>query len=200
MRQAKRRRNGARKPGGQSRTRASGSAAYWRLVAEHAVEYTRALYAPGATVYAGLPALALHARMFTPVHALHVAQLCLTVDLSERCPPHWRTPDGIPDLALLVPVEASALITLTGAEEVRARTGMGLGQALEGVEAQVPAVARARPVVQRILELAAHGDASRPRILDLVEGLRDDPEAIAGFLGLTSAALHRVSGRPAVSA
>ncbi|MBT2460000.1 TetR/AcrR family transcriptional regulator [Streptomyces sp. ISL-86] len=115
-------------------------------------------------------------------------------------PPHLRTPEGIPDLALLVPETASALITLTAAEQVRAMTGMGLGQALDGVEEAIPATARVRPVIQRILELAPQGALSRPRILDLVYDLRDDPHAIAAFLALTSTALIRVSGRPAVDA
>ncbi|MFE3629505.1 hypothetical protein [Streptomyces goshikiensis] len=198
MGQAKRRRNGAQKPTGQSHPRVSNSAAYWRLVADRAVEYTWALYAPGATVAAGMPALAAHAEMFTPFHMLHVAQICLTVDLSAHCPPHLRTPEGVPDLALLVPEETSALITLTAAEQVRAMTGIAFGQALEGVEAGIPATVRVRPVIQRILELAPQGAASRPLILDLVYDLRDDPRAIASFLALTSTALHRVSGRPAV--
>ncbi|MER6253719.1 hypothetical protein ABT224_20415 [Streptomyces sp. NPDC001584] len=198
MGQAKRRRNGARSTG-QSLPRVSNNAAYWRMVADRAVEYTRALYAPGATAAAGMPALAAHAEMFTPFHMLHVAQICLTVDLSADCPPHLRTAEGIPDLALLVPEETSALITLTAAQQVRAMTGIRLGQALDDVEAGIPAVARVRPVIQRILELAPQGAASRPRILDLVYDLRDDPRAIAGFLALTSTALHRVSGRPAVS-
>ncbi|MFD5878458.1 hypothetical protein [Streptomyces yangpuensis] len=198
MGQAKRRRDGARPTGRPPRPRVSNNAAYWRLVADRAVEYTRALYAPGATAAAGLPALAAHAAMFTPFHMLHVAQICLTVELSADCPPHLRTPKGIPDMALLVPDEASALITLTAAEQVRAMTGIGLGQALDDVEEAIPATARARLVIQRILELAPQGAASRPRILDLVYDLRDDPRAIAGFLALTSAALQRVSGRPAV--
>ncbi|MGW7314673.1 hypothetical protein [Streptomyces sp. NPDC054865] len=200
MGQAKRRRDSGRKPGGQARPRVSNSHAYWRLVAERAVQYTAALYAPGATALHGMPALAAHAAMFTPFHMLHVAQMCLAVDLSEDCPPHLRTPQGIPDLALLVPDEAGALIALTAAEDVRAMTGIGLGQALEDVEEAIPATARVRPVIQQILELVPQGAASRPRILELVYDLHDDPRACAAFLALTSTALLKVSGRPTAHA
>ncbi|MFF1561504.1 hypothetical protein [Streptomyces sp. NPDC058279] len=59
----------------------------------------------------------------------------------RELPAALRTPEGIPDLALLVPEEASALSTLTAAEQVRAMTGMGSGRQ-DGVEVTIPATAR----------------------------------------------------------
>ncbi|MFB7649412.1 hypothetical protein ACFC0S_15860 [Streptomyces sp. NPDC056084] len=166
---------------------------YWTIVQRRAAEYSLAHARPDAPLTAGLSVLAAHADDFTPFHTLHVAQYCLSVIVFEDCPRHLRTPAGIPDLGRLVPAESDALTVLATAEVQRDLFGGGLAEELRNVEDQVAADARARVVVQAVLEQVPHGLAGRERMLDLVWALRDDPRAIAGAIALTAAALREVA-------
>ncbi|MFF1717221.1 hypothetical protein [Streptomyces sp. NPDC058268] len=168
---------------------------YWLIVQERAAAYSVAQEKPDATLLSGLPVLAKHAEDFSFFHTLHVMQFCLSVIVFEDCPPHLRTPTGVPDLARLVPEDADALTALTTAEDLRAQFGMGLTEGLCAVEDQVTATGRARTAVQRVLDQVPHGATGRERMLDIVYELRDDPRAIAAVIALTAVALREVAGQ-----
>lgn len=166
---------------------------YWTIVQHRAAEYSLAHARPDAPLTAGLPVLAAHAEDFSPVHTLHIAQYCLCVIVFDDCPPHLRTPAGIPDLDRLVPADSDALTVLATAENQRDLFGGGLAEELRNVEDQLAADGRARAVVQAVLKQVPYGTVGRGRMLDLVWTLRDDPRAIAGAIALTAAALREVA-------
>ncbi|MCZ0983916.1 hypothetical protein O1L60_44945 [Streptomyces diastatochromogenes] len=166
---------------------------YWTIVQERAAEYSLAHARPDAPLTAGLPVLAAHAADFSPLQTLHVMQFCLTVIVFEDCPAHLRTPAGIPDLDRLVPIDTDALTVLTTAEKQRDLFGRGLGEELRNVEDQVAGVARARTVVQTVLQQVPHGLKGRERMVDAIASLEGDMRAITGVIGLTAAALREVA-------
>ncbi|MFF3731020.1 hypothetical protein ACFYXM_12020 [Streptomyces sp. NPDC002476] len=166
---------------------------YWTIVQQRAAEYSLAHARPDAPLTAGLPVLAAHAADFSPLQTLHIAQFCLSVIVFEDCPAYLRTPAGIPDLDRLVPIGADALTVLTTAEDQRALFGRGLDEELRNVEDQVAGVARARSVVQKVLQQVPHGLKGRERMVNIIADLEGDPRAIAGVIGLTAAALREVA-------
>ncbi|MEV7681482.1 hypothetical protein AB0O64_23455 [Streptomyces sp. NPDC088341] len=166
---------------------------YWTIVQDRAAEFSLVHDRPGTSELDGLPVLAAHAADFSPFHTLHIMQFCLAVIVFEDCPDHLRTHAGVPDLDRLVPEDADAFTVLATAEKQRTLFGRGLDEELRNVEDQVAGTSRARATVQRVLDQVPHGEAGRKRMLDIVYELHDDPRAIAGVIGLTTAALREVA-------
>lgn len=166
---------------------------YWSFVEERALEYWSRNRKRGAQLDAGVDVLAEHAAQFSPFHVVHIAQLCLVIVVFDDCPEDLRDADGIPDLGRLVPEDHSALTVVTAAERVGALFGVGLAEALDGVEQQVAATGRGRAAAQHVLRQVPRGDAGRLVILDTVWELREDLRAVGAFVAVTTAALHAVA-------
>ncbi|MEW1552005.1 hypothetical protein [Streptomyces tsukubensis] len=160
---------------------------YWTIVMQRAAVYSLAQEHPGAFADGRAPdprgaRRGLRGGPHAPI-------------VFEDCPDHLRTPAGIPDIDRLVPLDADALTVLTTAEQQRPLFGRGLDEELRNVEDQVAGTVRARATVQQVLDQVPHGTAGRKRMLDLFHEMRDGPRAIAGVIGLTTAALHEVAAQ-----